>query len=236
MEGIDPSLAQIERARKAACESGVAEQLQFHCARLPDPEGEVEHSAKYDVLILHAVLHHLSDHEIHRLLTTFVDQLAQPDARVFVVEPVAYRRESEQRTLLDKLIDRLILLPRAGRRLGIRRVSPEEQALVSRIDARGDSPKEAPFRPGELERLLAPFLTLERSIPVLNFSYLGAKNALLMQLSHPVRMRLLLWPYLWLLRSAEQVVLRLPRGTTWLPLFVLFECQIRSTKQATDVD
>jgi 2-polyprenyl-3-methyl-5-hydroxy-6-metoxy-1,4-benzoquinol methylase len=226
VHGLDPSAAQIERARAAAATAPHGAQIEFHLGTMPDVGSGAERS-RYEALVLHGVLHHLSRKEISELLETFTLELAQPGARVFILEPVRYRTPSTRRSALDRLIDALILLPRVGRKLGFRRVGAHEASLTEWIDSRGDSPKEAPFLPGELEALLEPHLRVEHTEPVLSFSYLGAKNALLMQLSHPGRGRLLQWPYLWMLRAMERVVLRLRRDAVWLPLFVLFECQVR---------
>jgi len=228
VDGLDPSAAQIERARAAAAREPRGDRVRFHVGTLPETEpGDTAEPARYEALVLHAVLHHLTRSEISGLLETFTRELAAPGARVFILEPVSYRAPSARRTGLDRLIDLLILLPRVGRKLGLRRMSAEEVAVTARIDLRGDSPKEAPFQPGELEALLEPYIQMEHTEPVLSFSYLGAKNALLMQLSHPGRGRLFLWPYLWLLRSLERVVLCLDREAVWLPLFMLFEGRVR---------
>lgn len=229
VHGVDLSLQQIQRARAAAAASAFRDRVSFSrgtlavADHLPDTE-----LGRFDCLVAHGVLHHLSDDEIQELLSSFAERWATSDARIFIVEPVQYRPAGAPRTRLDAWVDRLIHLPRAGSRLGFRQFSPVETALITRIDTRGDSPKEAPFRPGELEALLAPHLQILRKTPVLNFSYLGAKNALLMGLSHPRRARLLLLPYLLLLALVERLILRLPPGATWLPLFELFECRLRA--------
>lgn len=223
--GIDPSPAQIERARATARRSGLADRVRFHVGTFA-PTGHQDFAGRFDVLILHAVLHHLSDGEIHDLLSTFSARFAGPGARVFVVEPVQHRDAGVPRSRWDHLIDRLILLPRMGQRSGLRRTSPTEAALAAKIDGRGDSPKEAPFRPAELEALLASHLHVYRATPVLNFSYLGAKNALLFRVSHPICGSLFLWPYLALLRVIETYLLRFRPRAVWLPVFTLFESHL----------
>jgi len=232
VEGVDPSPEQIARAREDAAKAGFTARVRFRQTDISEPSPAArDDEVPFDAVVLHAVLHHLSDEEIQRLLETLAGQSLHPDARVFILEPISYRAASDHRTRLDRCLDRLILLPRAGKRLGIRKVNPEERALTERIDERGDSPKEGPFQPGELEALMEPYLEIRARRPVLNFSYLGAKNALLMGISHPTRARLLLRPYLWLLRSLERWVLRLPPGATWLPQFVLFECRVRDIRR-----
>lgn len=228
VHGVDLSPEQIERARAAAAASEVGQRVSFSCGTAPSTDLPADAApGRYEALVAHGVLHHLSDDEIHALLRTFSTRWASPEAQVFLVEPVQYRSAGAERTRLDAWVDRLIHLPRAGARVGLRRFSPEEAALTARIDSRGDSPKEAPFRPGELETLLEPYLQVVRKTPVLNFSYLGAKNALLMRLSHPRRAERLLVPYLLSLRVLERLILRLSPGATWLPLFVLYECRLR---------
>ncbi|MGV3721414.1 MAG: class I SAM-dependent methyltransferase, partial [Actinomycetota bacterium] len=217
----------IARARQQARGTTGSERVQFHVLRNSLEElPELFPGQRFHVLVLHAVLHHLSDEEVRRLMALFREEPAAPGATALILEPVLFREPGGKPTRLDRWVDRLILLPRMGRRLGLRRVNPREAELEQRIDGRGDSPKETPFLPGELEGLLAPELRVRGRRPVLCFSYLAAKNLLLFQVSHPALGRLLAWPYLAAVRCVERLVLRCAPGSVWYPLFFLFQCDL----------
>jgi SAM-dependent methyltransferase len=225
VHGVEFSADQIERARRQAAGSPAGERVRYHVlGRSLDELPALLGSARFDVLLLHAVLHHLSDVELRGLMELFRDRLAARGARAVIVEPVLFRGPDTERTGMDRLVDRLILLPRLGQRAGLRQVSKREAELQQRIDGRGDSPKETPFVPGELEALLDPYLRVRAKTPVLCFSFLAAKNWLLLQVSHPRLGSLGTWPYLALVRSVERRILRCSPGAVWYPLFYLFEC------------
>jgi hypothetical protein len=179
------------------------------------------------------VLHHLSDEEVHNLLRSFADRLGVPGANVFILEPVQHRAAGTRRTAMDRLIDRVIHLPRAGARAGIRKISAREADLEARIGGRGDSPKETPFLPGELEALVRPFVDIASHRSELCFSYLAAKNLLLMRVTYPVLAQMLTHPYLRLARALEAFVLHQNPPGAWLPTFELFEGKVRGAGSAS---
>jgi hypothetical protein len=174
-----------------------------------------------DVLVIHAVLHHLTNKEIRRIVDDFCRYLAAPDATVFLFEPVAYRNPPDTtiRRTTNWLIDKLIHLPLSGQSLGIRKCSVREAEARERLKRRcvgtaprGPSPKEHPFVPGELEMLLSPYLNVVDSRLALSFSFHAAKNVLLMRLSYPRLASWVMWPYLLVVSGAERFLLsRYPR-------------------------
>lgn len=234
--GVEFSAEQIRRAEADCRRQGLEDRVRFvrlHTS-LADLEGET--GAGFDALVVHGVLHHLTNAEIREVMETFCCRLAKPGARVFILEPVLYSPDenSPQVQRLARLMDRLINLPLAGRRLGIRRRTPAEAAVQEQLAARnvgipprGPSPKEMPFRPGEMERVLSPYVEVESLAPVLGFSFLTAKNLLLTQISHPMWGRLLMWPYLWVARAYEQRILADHPRESRLPVFELLQGTVR---------
>ena len=131
------------------------------------------------------------------------------------------------------MIDRIVNLPYRGSKLGLRR-SVQELALRERLRARnvgtpprGPSPKEMPFRKGELERLVEPFMRVCSRRPVLIFSYQAATSILLARLSYPVLGAVAMWPYLWLARFVERRILARRIRPGKRPVFELMECEVR---------
>lgn len=233
VHGVDFSEAQLERARNGAGAQGHAGRVQFHrierslaelAARRPD--------LRFHTLVVHGVLHHLSDQEINEALEVFTTALAAPEARVFILEPVLYRDADEPPNLLDRVVDRLILLPRVGQRSGVRRVSEPESRLMQEIDNRGDSPKETPFLPGELQAVIEPFVEVEQRRKELCFSYLAAKNLLLLGITYPRLAKVVTLPYLLLVRGVERWLLRTRPEASRLPVFELFSGRVRSSAAA----
>jgi SAM-dependent methyltransferase len=227
--GVDLSEPQITRAREVAAAAGLSDRVRFQLCGATLEELQTDPGADaFDALLIHGVLHHLSDVEVTDLLQSFTQRLAAPEARVFILEPVQHRAGDGRRSRMDRLIDRLIHLPRAGARVGIRKISAREAELEARISGRGDSPKETPFLPGELEALIAPFVAVRSRRSVLCFSYLAAKNLLLLRVTHPLLAVLLTQPYLRLVRAVETLALRRQPPGTWLPTFELFEGVVRN--------
>lgn len=235
---VDFSPEQIRRAEAALEATSVRDRVRFLLL-----EGSVSSltrllpEQKFDALVLHGFLHHLSKEEIRTILSTFRSELGAPNAKIFLLEPVVPEAGAGGRDLawVRRLIDLVINLPMRGQGSGLRRRSPEEIATQEKIvrrnigvDPRGPSPKEMPFRPGELEELCSPYAEIVRSEVVLVFSYHAAKNLLLFGLSYPTLGRAILGPYLWASRCIERVLISrnlLPGG--W-PVFELKEGVVKN--------
>jgi hypothetical protein len=194
---------------------------------------------QFNTLVLHGVLHHLTNAEIRRVVADFCLRLAAPNAEVVVLEPIATDdlAESDTARRVRWLIDRLIHLPLSGQSLGIRKSSDAEIEVRERLmrrclgqTPRGPSPKEHPFVRGELETLLSPWLEIVGSQPVLAFSFHVAKNMLLMRLSYPRLASFLMLPYLWLVSLFERAIMsRYPRyGSGGYSVFELKRFKIRT--------
>ena len=222
VHGFDSSSAQIERARRDLAGSGLEGRVQFHTTGGADL-ADLQELAPFNTVVVHGVLHHLSEVELRDLMRTL--RSLAPEAGFFAVEPVWLGEGKPTRWtgMLARIIDRLVLLPRLGQRSGLRRVSAGEAAAQAVVDGRGDSPKETPFLRGEMERLLSSDVTISRTTPVLLFSYLVAKNLLLMELSYPRVVPAVLVPYLSLIRAFEGLILARLRGPFPLPVFMMYE-------------
>jgi SAM-dependent methyltransferase len=228
VHGLDFSAEQIKRAREAANKMVLAGQVRFHHAPNTDQAlSELRKFAPFDLVVIHGVLHHLSRNELRDLLRSL--RALAPEASLIVVEPV-WRGDlppCRWTRFAERIINYLVLLPRMGQRSGLRRTTEQEEQTRALVDSRGDSPKETPFRAGELERLAANDVNFTCATPVLLFSYLAAKNLLLMKLSYPGLVSLLLLPYLRFVRAVERLVLARTEGPFQLPVFVMFEGHLR---------
>lgn len=151
--GVDESPAQIEIARREAKRSPEGKALRFLVGR-GVPEGITA-----DVAVCHAVLHHLSWCEIRAAIRE-IDAALVPGGTLFLLEPVAGTRSYGGWGVVPAALARLFS-DRGPRR----RVSDEERRLRARLLAsrsgkrlpgRGPSPKETPFRPGEIETRVVP--------------------------------------------------------------------------------
>lgn len=94
LTGIDTSSAQIERARRAACCAGLHD-VQFAVSTL----ASIDHSHKYDSILIHAVLHHLSEADIEELLGQ-ARALLGTGGRLYIYEPLKSKRSSVLLTLI----------------------------------------------------------------------------------------------------------------------------------------
>jgi 2-polyprenyl-3-methyl-5-hydroxy-6-metoxy-1,4-benzoquinol methylase len=237
--GVDFSPEQIARAEAEATGRGLESRVDFSLLRGSIRDlGRLFEGGSFDALIVHGVLHHLTNSEIRELIETFCSRLSSPRAMVFICEPVYYGSAvgNDKRSRLGRLIDQLMILPLRGEKLGIRRQSTEERRIRQAIERRnvgrlprGPSPKEMPFKPGELEALLGEQLIFQQATPVLLFSFLAAKNLLLTQLSHPLGARFLGRPYLWMVRACERIVLAYAPASTGYSVFELHKTVVRQT-------
>lgn len=122
-----------------------------------------------DGVVIHALLHHLSTEE----LTNFFEQFAQlpSGTKIFMYEPVFFNRQAGEKSLRDKIINKLIYKLRNYSLARARKIGSTDQDLakvMTRIDKDAAengwyiSPKEVPFYEGELERFVEPLCTLQK--------------------------------------------------------------------------
>lgn len=225
--GLDFSDNQIALARQRAKEAGVEDRVRFEHVSEPRDVGD----AACDLVIMHAFLHHLSVTEIERVVAS-ASRLLSPTGRLIVFEPVRYPGEpmaERGRRLIDR-INWLRGLPGRGMRRGFRSQSAAEQAVRALLRERevgippfGPAPKEIPFDPGEIQRLMAPMFTVSAWKRCLCVSHEAAKELLLLRLSHPWRAQMLMWPLLWLVRRLERELLSLEKLPPLPWVFEMFE-------------
>jgi SAM-dependent methyltransferase len=229
--GTDFSAAQIERARQNARESGLGSKVRFVQGGVDaDP---ARPTGGYDLVVMHAFLHHLSTAEIRQLLHEVSAVLAE-NGRVAIVEPIL-EASGPERTAPLRVLRRMAGLAMFLNRRGVRRVSAEERVLRDRLESRcavelpfGPAPKETPFDPKELEGLLDEVFTIEAQRPCISMTHLVAQDLLLAQLSQPRLWRLMFWPELAMARvlDARMLTKRPYPSTVWV--FALYICKKRA--------
>jgi SAM-dependent methyltransferase len=185
--GRDFSPAQIDRAKRAARDAGVDARVRFEVAG----PGSLHGDECFDVIVMHAFLHHLSSDEIAETLLTASHGLA-PHGRLVVVEPMHYPEGPAQEPLSLQIGRRLESLPTLLHRRGLRREGDAEANVRRRLAHRhvgappfGPSPKEAAFAPTELLALLESHFEVIDRRRCLCMSHLVAQELLIAKLSQP---------------------------------------------------
>lgn len=224
--GTDFSPSQLDRARAAARERGLDHAVAF----LPPEELEV--AGAFDVVVMHAFLHHLSTEEIAAALEGAASRL-RPGGKLLVVEPVHHADGPARGPVELSVLRRLALLPAALAKRGLRRQRPAELAARADLGTRawgappfGPSPKETPFAPGELGSLLGRRFAVARTVPVLCYTHLVAQELLVASLSQP-RLWAAVRPAL--LRAASALDRRLvarPEASSTVWVFELSICTL----------
>jgi SAM-dependent methyltransferase len=203
--GVDDSPAQIEIARESIAGSPRAGKVRFLLG------SDVPSGFRADVVVCHAVLHHLSWREIRGTLDA-ISRALVPGGTLFLLEPVAGTRPYVPWRLVPDALVRLF-----SDRGGSRRVSDAERALRQgleksrsepRLPGRGPSPKEMPFRPGEIEARVGSRFRLVSVEPALFRAHHVAAENLLFSATYPRLGALLRGPALALASAWERMSLR----------------------------
>jgi SAM-dependent methyltransferase len=222
--GIDFSSTQIDRARRTAHATG--QDLEF---RVTDLGSLRKDGQRFDVVITHAVLHHLATDELQDLLDDAVDLLA-PGGRFVAVEPVTHPEGRIDRHPAERLLFWLERLPSLLARRRLRRVGPTEASLRQRVEGRGrarpplgPSPKETAFVGDELVELVQRRMVLTRREPVASMRFRVAEQVLLAEASQPRLWRAVRWP---LLALTERLDGRLVRARQPLRDVWVFEMYV----------
>ncbi len=227
--GIDFSKAQIEKARTMARVERVADRVRFELADAAKYDRIEE---RFDVVVMHGFLHHLSTSEIRGALEK-AHKLLRSEGRLVVVEPIQYPTgpvSSRARNLVFwfHLIRQSLT---RGRRWGLRRFSPAELRLRELIDERpvgtepfGPSPKEIPLNPDELPRLVDGLFTIRERRRCMWASHFIAQELLLMQVSQPILARLLTPLLIPIAAWLDRAILREERMPGRLWVFEMFIC------------
>jgi 2-polyprenyl-3-methyl-5-hydroxy-6-metoxy-1,4-benzoquinol methylase len=224
--GMDFSSEQIRLANEAAIQAGVSQKVQFKVATSTELKSSAD---RYDLLVMHAFLHHLSICEIQDAISTAKHLIAE-GGRLFLFEPVRYNDASQAAKRRLRLLVRLQNFSLGLHRRGLRKISKQEAEIRSFIAQRnvgvapcGPSPKEIPFLPDEIPALLNGHFTIQKREPFMVSSHLIAQEILLSELSYPRLAKLLGRPILWISRFLERQILRYHcPADLWV--FELFEC------------
>jgi SAM-dependent methyltransferase len=228
--GIDFSEAQINLARAETEKTGLGGKVAFQQI---SGAGSFQPETRFDAVVAHAFLHHLSTEEIRGVIGQAASYLPA-GGRLFLLEPSSYPGQAG--SVAFKVIDWFV------ERLGnpahpegkLRRVPVSEaerrwrQQLQSRlwgVGGRGPAPKEIPFMGDELRQLVMDKFQVIRRVPVLIRAHLIAQEWLLRSQSGPVSP--------WFLKNLLRLVSRLdrlaaaagPEGGRWI--FELWECAKR---------
>jgi SAM-dependent methyltransferase len=144
VDGIDFSDGQLDIARRLAAEKGLSNVAYFTRDLTRDSlDGRF---AKYDSVLVNAVLHHLSSAEVESLMARIAQVLA-PGGRLYIYEPLSPRRDSALRRALIWPVDFVVrVLLFAVNRLGSAlRLFKENFAQAMRLGYTGTSPDEKPI-------------------------------------------------------------------------------------------
>ncbi len=144
--GLDFSPEQIERARRAAGHAGLEGRVHFEVSG--DPSGRISYDRRFDVVVMHAFLHHLATDEVRASIDEAARRLVEGGTLV-LVEPVHHVAGPLAEPLTLKLLRRLEQVPRSLHRRRVRRMGAEEIEVRGRMAVRhvagppfGPSPKE----------------------------------------------------------------------------------------------
>lgn len=150
LTGIDTSLAQIERARRATRPASL-HSTRFVVGTLSD----LDRFHKYDSILIHAILHHMTEDDIQGLLCQ-AQELLNEGGRLYIYEPLKSQRANMLKALIGLLIFLVVwspwwILHKIGITLG---VGPPAFRDAVRHGWTGLSPDERPLeREWLLERL-----------------------------------------------------------------------------------
>jgi ubiquinone/menaquinone biosynthesis C-methylase UbiE len=179
--GTDFSREQLDIAEKNAKASGKQKYCKYDLADASNFDGR-----NIDGVLIHALLHHLTVKE----LETFFKQLSKlaSGTKVFIYEPVFFRKREQQPSLYDKVLNRMIYSVRQYSLRMAKKYGAGDHALIKAMDdinAAAEqngwyiSPKEIPFYEGELEKYLEPLCSLQTKF-IVNKTDLDIAQALSM--------------------------------------------------------
>lgn len=242
--GVDVSGAQIARARLAAARAGLSGRVRFVEGGEEALGAQV--GGRFDVVVFHAVLHHLSTDEISRVLDQSVG-LLKPGGRLVAVEPVHDPRDAPAPAPAPALSPSLRPLqwlrwlqaaPMVLHRRRLRAIGPAEADARSRLEGRswarppgGPSPKEHPFAPGELDAMLGRRAQVEVVTPCLGAAHLVAQELLLARLSQPRLWGAAMPAVLWVARALDRRLLKLTSLPTTMWVFHLYVATLGPTPE-----
>ncbi|MBI3844384.1 MAG: methyltransferase domain-containing protein [Planctomycetes bacterium] len=223
--GIDESAAQIALARRALASSPRAGAIRYVVGHdIPD-------QLRADVVVCHAILHHLSWDEIRRLVAR-VRRCLKPGGTLWLLEPVLGSRPQGPWGILPGAVWELFSTWNGARHQSDEEKRLRRQLAVSRTGARrpghGPSPKEIPFRSGELEAALSRDFELVMVEPALLNAHHVAAEQILFAKTFPRLGAALATPALWLASRWERLSFRFCPKELWKGwVFCLFRFRRR---------
>jgi SAM-dependent methyltransferase len=209
--GTDFSTRQLAIAREQAALAGVGDCIRF---LLP---GDLPENLAADVVICHGFLHHLTKSEIKEVMEVAAKML-KPEGELLVLEPVCGSIQAGWWRLPEKMT---LFFGGWG---GLRPMSGAEHEARQKIKlmlngdrfpGRGPSPKEMPFRVGEIEELASTRFQVVGMEPVMFFSWTVAARMLLLGLSYPRLSDALMGPVLHCMVKWERFALRRTPKELW---------------------
>jgi SAM-dependent methyltransferase len=194
--GVDFAESQITLANKEAARLELEKSVVFHCV-----DGTKDHLdlGKFDVVIAHGFLHHLTADEIRSTVAS-VPSMLTTNGVFIVFEPSRdVAPPSNEGGQWHRRLIWLRDLAKRGKRWGLRKYSDKEISFRETISARqigvyphGPSPKEMPFEKGELLGFLEAHFLIKEVFTCMTISHLVAQEWLLRELSHPISTRVIM--------------------------------------------
>jgi SAM-dependent methyltransferase len=233
--GIDFSDAQIQIAKEEAERAGVSEKVQFETA---DSSWFDNTTSRFSLVIMHGFLHHLSQQEIRQSLIA-AKRVLEPGGTLVIFEPVEYpppdTTPPRRQAWYLRWLRRLAAFHLRFQGIGLRKIKEAEakarELIASRdvgIPPRGPSPKEMPFKPGELPGYLEEEFEITQHRRVLAMSHVVAKENLLMGLSQPLIARIIRWPILTLAAWIDRRLIKTEPPPSGMWLFEMWTCTART--------
>jgi len=227
--GTDFSEAQIELANVEAKARNVSDRVKFVTANSAE---QLESLGQFDVVIVHAFLHHLTVNEIAECLAS-IPKYLKKEGKFLVFEPVIeWHPNHETFNIYEWFQRKLAGVAHRGKRIGLRHFSEEEILAKSLLDSRnegklphGPSPKEMPFNEGELEEFLGRDFLILRKEKCIARSYLTVQEWLLRGLSHPVSTKILLPIVVRAAAWLDRRVIRSGKISSGTWVFSMFVCK-----------
>jgi SAM-dependent methyltransferase len=183
---------------------------------------------KFDVIICHGFLHHLTESELKEVLKAISNYLTI-DGLLLIWEPVVYKKGISDNFYMRVNNFRNLFI--RGKRWG-RIFSDEELKFRSLINerhegkgSRGPSPKEIPFDKEELRELLETDYKIIHEKKFMSFSHLIGQELLLTALTYPKLVRIIEWPILIVSKWMEKKMLSMGEVKSSFWIFELIECK-----------
>ncbi len=102
--GLDLSEQQIQIANEEAIKANVSETCQYYCQNLAD--FVLSEESRYNSVLIHAILHHLSWQEIHTIFNQIT--MLESGTKIFIYEPVYLSKQYRSNSFLWRILRKSI--------------------------------------------------------------------------------------------------------------------------------